>query len=137
MRALKWGVGLLVVGVVITIGTYVAARSRGGGTYVISFGPIIFGLLRIVQAGSALTRFRQRGYPRGYDPGYPQGYEPFPTATPATASPLLVCAPVGVGTPTATGTPAGWYPDPGDGGGLRYFDGAAWTAHTSPIPGQP
>lgn len=33
-------------------------------------------------------------------------------------------------TPT---TPAGWYPDPEDSGGLRYWDGAAWTEHRAPV----
>ncbi|MBY3988007.1 DUF2510 domain-containing protein [Rhodococcus fascians] len=26
-------------------------------------------------------------------------------------------------------TPAGWYPDPGDAGFIRWFDGGQWTAH--------
>jgi hypothetical protein len=32
----------------------------------------------------------------------------------------------------AAQAPAGWYPDPsGAAGGLRYFDGTGWTAHTA------
>ena len=35
--------------------------------------------------------------------------------------------------PTSVPTPpAGWYPDPGDARALRYWDGAAWTAHVAP-----
>lgn len=30
-------------------------------------------------------------------------------------------------------TPAGWYPDP-RGGHMRYWDGARWTEHSSPLP---
>jgi len=34
-------------------------------------------------------------------------------------------------------TPADWYPDPaGDPSLLRYWDGANWTEHTQPMPGQ-
>lgn len=32
--------------------------------------------------------------------------------------------------------PSGWYPDPGGGGGLRWWDGKAWTSHASPPPGR-
>lgn len=28
--------------------------------------------------------------------------------------------------------PAGWYPDPEDASGQRYWDGSAWTEHTAP-----
>jgi uncharacterized RDD family membrane protein YckC len=31
------------------------------------------------------------------------------------------------------GTPPGWYPDPSGNGMQRYFDGNAWTAHTTPM----
>ncbi len=34
---------------------------------------------------------------------------------------------------TTPSTPAGWYPDPEQAGQLRYWDGAAWTDHRSPV----
>ena len=33
--------------------------------------------------------------------------------------------------PPVSGPPPGWYPDPGNGAAVRYWDGAAWTAHQS------
>jgi hypothetical protein len=33
--------------------------------------------------------------------------------------------------------PAAWYPDPSEGGYLRYWDGSAWTEHRSAITGPP
>jgi DivIVA domain-containing protein len=30
--------------------------------------------------------------------------------------------------------PAGWYPDPGDSGQVRWFDGTDWTSHCKPAP---
>jgi hypothetical protein len=40
------GLVLLVIGIVITAATYGSA-SRAGGTYIIAYGPIIFGVIRI------------------------------------------------------------------------------------------
>jgi hypothetical protein len=33
--------------------------------------------------------------------------------------------------PQPTAPPAGWYPDPAQPGGRRYWDGSAWTSHTA------
>ena len=38
---------------------------------------------------------------------------------------------------TTPPTPAGWYPDPEDSSGLRYWDGATWTEHRSPAQAPP
>lgn len=36
-----------------------------------------------------------------------------------------------------SGPPAAWYADPGGSGGLRYWDGHAWTEHVTAPPGHP
>jgi len=38
---------------------------------------------------------------------------------------------------TTPPTPAGWYPDPEDSGGLRYWDGVTWTEHRNPTQAAP
>jgi hypothetical protein len=38
---------------------------------------------------------------------------------------------------TATPTPAGWYPDPGGEGQLRWWDGTQWTVHTAQAASAP
>lgn len=35
-----------------------------------------------------------------------------------------------------SGPPAAWYADPGGSGGLRYWDGTAWTEHVTAPPGR-
>ena len=44
------GVVLFVIGLLITIGTYAAASSGGtGGFYLVSWGPMVFGAVRVVR----------------------------------------------------------------------------------------
>lgn len=38
---------------------------------------------------------------------------------------------------TASNPPPGWYDDPGDPGGVRYWDGRSWTPYVQPRVGQP
>jgi hypothetical protein len=47
---------LLVVGLFITIISYSSASNRGSGSYVIMYGPIIFGVLRIVRGLAGRAR---------------------------------------------------------------------------------
>lgn len=49
-RQLKIGAVFLVVGILITAVTYGnASASTGGGTYIIAYGPIVFGIISIVR----------------------------------------------------------------------------------------
>ena len=153
-RLLKRGVILFSIGLVITVGTYAyAASSSSGGTYIVSFGPMIFGAIYIIQGGLAVLRHRNAppAYGAGAGPGYggapgygAPGYGApgyggdFGTATqpgygapayggPAYGQPAAAgAAPAGA---AAGGAQAGWYPDPGGSAGLRYYDGQAWTDH--------
>ncbi len=43
------GGGLVILGIVITSVTHGAAVSNGGGTYVVAYGPIVFGVIRFFQ----------------------------------------------------------------------------------------
>ena len=48
-RQMLVGAGLVILGVVITSATHDAAVSNGGGTYVVAYGPIVFGVIRFFQ----------------------------------------------------------------------------------------
>ncbi len=54
-----------------------------------------------------------------------------PVAEPTTPEPVPEPA-----TPEVPLPPAAWYPDPSGQPILRWWDGAAWTEHTAPLPGQ-
>jgi hypothetical protein len=43
------GVGLLVLGAVVTAATHQAAVSNGGGTYIVAYGPIAIGVVKLFQ----------------------------------------------------------------------------------------
>jgi hypothetical protein len=50
LKTMLIGLAMLVVGIAITVGTYAAASSsRGGGSYVVTWGLIIFGGFRFFQ----------------------------------------------------------------------------------------
>jgi hypothetical protein len=49
IRRMTIGAVMLVIGLVITIGSYsMASSSPGGGTYLLCWGPIIFGFIRLI-----------------------------------------------------------------------------------------
>ena len=158
-RLLKRGLILFSIGLVITVGTYAyAASSSSGGTYIVSFGPMIFGAIYIIQGGLAVLRHRNappvwNGAPPagGYGaPGYgAPGYGAPGYGAPGCGAPgygggdfgsatqpgygqaqpgVQPAAAAGAGA-AAGAAQAGWYPDPGGSAGLRYYDGQAWTEH--------
>lgn len=55
------GAGIFVIGLVITIATYSAASSSGGGTYVVAWGPMIIGLIWTIRGLVSLSRAKRLG----------------------------------------------------------------------------
>jgi len=51
----NFAVVYIVIGLVVTIGTYILASSRGGGTYTIAWGAIVFGMY-----GAARSNWRRK-----------------------------------------------------------------------------
>ncbi|MCA9675136.1 MAG: hypothetical protein KC464_08890, partial [Myxococcales bacterium] len=43
------GLFAIVVGVLITVVTYEGAASQGGGTYLIAYGPIVWGIINVIR----------------------------------------------------------------------------------------
>lgn len=54
----KYGMIWFGIGVVVTVGTYAFAASRGGGTYLVSYGPMVVGV--VCMARGAIDIARQR-----------------------------------------------------------------------------
>jgi hypothetical protein len=58
-RALRMtliGLGIFVVGLIITIATYSAASSSGGGTYIVAWGPMIVGVIWVIRGLISMSR---------------------------------------------------------------------------------
>ena len=53
MNQIGIGAAFLVIGVIITAVTYGGA-SQGGGTYIVAYGPIIFGAIRMIRGFASL-----------------------------------------------------------------------------------
>lgn len=49
LQTVIYGAVLLAIGAGVTIWTYTAASGPSGGTYVLAWGPVIFGVFRIGQ----------------------------------------------------------------------------------------
>jgi hypothetical protein len=142
------GIVFLVIGLVITVGSYAWASSRGGGHYYITFTPIVVGIIAIVR-GISQTRRGNVGYggpgqgipQAGYEYQQPAGYGPQnPGAPRAYDQPGYAVPRYGAqdqGTGGTQGQPGGqpapnWYQDPQDPAMLRWWDGQTWTPHTRP-----
>lgn len=75
------GVVMLAVGLLITVGSFMIASLTGGGTYFVSFGFIILGIIRIATALPAMLKGNPQPRPRapmGMQPGvsgYPMPYD--------------------------------------------------------------
>jgi Protein of unknown function (DUF2510) len=100
-RLVKYGMIWFGIGVVITIATYAFAISRGGGTYLVSYGPMAVGAYCMVRGGIHVARERPAATPAadrsatgqaaaardaaGWDTADPDaaGWDRRPTFTPA------------------------------------------------------
>jgi hypothetical protein len=51
---LAWGAVLLGIGIVVTVATYGSA-SQSGGTYIIAYGPMIVGVIKIFRGLAAMN----------------------------------------------------------------------------------
>ena len=59
LRQILIGIVLLVAGIVVTVVSYsTAASSPSGGTYVVAWGPVLFGIIVIARGLSALRQSR-------------------------------------------------------------------------------
>jgi hypothetical protein len=143
----KYGMIWFGIGVVITIATYAFAVSRGGGTYLVSYGPMAVGVYCMVRGGIDVARERRAARPAA-DPSAADrvaaGWEGGPAFTPAPDYQARAGAMPDGGMPAggmrqgamsmAAAAPPqpDWYPDPRNPAILRWWDGQIWTNHTRP-----
>ena len=157
----KYGMIWFGIGVVITIATYAFAVSRGGGTYLVSYGPMAVGVYCMARGGIDVARERRAAMPAadrsaaGWDAAgqaaagwhaadrAAAGWEGGPAFTPAPDYQTRAGAMTGGGMPSggrqgamsmagAAAPQPNWYPDPQDPAMLRWWDGQIWTNHTRP-----
>jgi hypothetical protein len=64
-----YGLIIFCIGLVITVASYALASNRGGGIYIVSWGPMIIGAIRMVQGLVYVAKVR-RGQARPLDSPY-------------------------------------------------------------------
>src|SRR5690348_6717633 len=68
-----YGAIFFVIGLVITIGTYAAADGPGGGTYIVSWGPMVGGLVAMIRGIFHVVADRRAMGPSSMMPGVGYG----------------------------------------------------------------
>jgi hypothetical protein len=62
IRQILIGAGIFVVGLIITGATYgSASSSRTGGTYIVAYGPMIFGVIGMIRGAIAVAQAKKLG----------------------------------------------------------------------------
>jgi len=72
------GLGIFLIGLVITVGSLGFADSRGGGHYIISYGPMIVGVVAMIRGTIQAVADRRAGVSGGPAPGVPPYGQPVP-----------------------------------------------------------
>ena len=144
----RYGLIVFGIGVVITVVTYSMASShRSGGTYIVSWGPMLAGAVAMVRGlmGVSAAKRAQAQMGPGYQPAgvgqqYYGGQPPYGGAQQVyggQAQPWMQAPPpmpvaAANGMPSGNSVQEGWYPDPVSAGIERWWDGRLWTPATRP-----